>query len=189
MAPSPGTLHPLWWASTPSPRCTQASQSPTHHDPERRRHPRKGMGVVRSDGGDPCTPQQGEEPRCIDSVQVHTQVPRCIVPGQGTEVFSCFAVGSWRSAPPIARYFLSHPRRKVCLCPGGQHRSVVPISLPNPVCPGSLCIHVLSGGLNWVGYTDPPSSRATLGGTGQAPELLVGHLSITEVQLLDVTFP
>lgn len=46
------------------------------------------MGVVGSDRGDPGTPQQGEEPRGIDSVEVYTQVPGCIVPGQGTEVFS-----------------------------------------------------------------------------------------------------
>lgn len=63
----------------------QLSAPPTHHDPERGRHLGQGVGIVRGDGWDPRTPQQGEEPWRIDRVEVHTQVPGRVVPvGQGT---------------------------------------------------------------------------------------------------------
>lgn len=42
-------------------------------------------------------------------------------------------------------------------------------------------------GLNWGLHS--PSSRGTWGDAGQAPELLVGHLSVAKVQFLDVTSP
>jgi hypothetical protein len=80
-------------------------QSPTHHDPERGRHLGQGVGVVRSDRWYPSTPKQGEEPRCVDSVEVHTQVPGRIVPGQGTEVVQSQALtasqwGKPKKCPP-----------------------------------------------------------------------------------------
>lgn len=54
------------------------------------------MGVVRGDRRDPRAPQQGEEPRGIDCVEVHAQVPGCIVPvGQGQRLVGPLAsVGS-----------------------------------------------------------------------------------------------
>lgn len=102
------------------------------------------MGVVRSDGGDPGTPQQGEEPRCINSVEVYTQVPGCIVPGQGTEV---------DQLPPAALQYGAGEAPSDSLSPSqppqeevvSAHRQaqlgpVFPNLLLNPVCPGSLCV-------------------------------------------------
>lgn len=52
------------------------------------------MGVVGGDRWDSCTPQQREEPRCIDRVEVHTQVPGRIVPvGQGDGGWSALRLG------------------------------------------------------------------------------------------------
>lgn len=130
------------------------------------------MGVVGSDGGDPGTPQQGEEPRRIDSVEVYTQVPGRIVPEEGQRSLAALlwkAGGACQTLsqptqeeehPLIARHFLSQPRRKVCLCPGGLHSqaslALLSVSHPTskPCVPqlpaySALCPHVLSGGLNW----------------------------------------
>lgn len=147
---------------TDSPRCPQAPQSPTHHDPEWRRHPRKGMGVVRSDRWNPGTPQQGEEPRCVDGVEVHTQVPGCIVPGQGAEAGQLPCCLSWGSTPNRLSPSRS-PRRMRCLCPCSQDTvcPVLPISRPNPVC-STLCPHVLGGGSNW-GIPPPGAPGVTQG--------------------------
>lgn len=56
------------------------SSPPTHHDPEGGRHLGQSVGVVGGDGWDPHAPQQGEEPRRVDRVEVHTQIPGCVVP-------------------------------------------------------------------------------------------------------------
>jgi hypothetical protein len=102
-------------------------------------------------------------------------------------------VGSWRSTPLIARHFLSHPRRKVFVSRGTSTAQWFP-SHSQTLCAKAPCVFcTVPTCAKWRvelgGYTVPHSSRATLGGTGQAPELLVGHLSVAEVQLLDVTFP
>lgn len=132
---------------TDSPKCPQAPQSPTYHDPEGRRHPRKGMGVVRSDGWNPGTPEQGEEPRSVDSVEVYTQVPGCIVPGQGTEVGQL-------SLGALLHEAGGAPRQTVTLTatPGGRHVCVQahrtspalpsasrPTSKPCVFCPVPTC--------------------------------------------------
>lgn len=69
------------WGLGATPRCALAPNNPpTHHDPEGVRHLGQGVGVVRGDGWDARAPHQGEEPRCIDRVEVHTQVPGSVVP-------------------------------------------------------------------------------------------------------------
>lgn len=148
------------------------------------------MGVVRSDRWNPGTPQQGEEPRCIDGVEVHTQVPGCIVPGQRGRGWSAALLPELGKHPKQTVSFTVTQEDDVSvsmLIGQAQFCPVLPISCLNPVC-SALCPHVLGGGLN-RGIHRPSSSRGTWGDTGQAPELLVGHLSVAKVQFLDVTSP
>lgn len=73
--------HPVPRLSLHTPRYRlPPNNSPTHHDPEGGRHLGQGVGVVGGDRGDPCAPQQGEEPRRVDRVEVHAQVPGRVVP-------------------------------------------------------------------------------------------------------------